>query len=519
MGGRVTVGVDPRIELLSALLLLSRWREHGVCREDYRYKREAASYFEPYSGHRAVGVLERALMYGLAGDAIVGLMMHLSEPPGLALRVPPSKYYLERARLLGGVDFIQELVNALREFCEVARFEDFWSSNLSFYRRLEERAKAALRPEEVVRRLEDYFGMGYDHYHVVLAPLFSGSYGCELEVEGETHLYAFLGPARVEGGFPCFDRYVLLHEFLHGFVNPVTEEFREAFRDGDYILKPVVEFMASIGYTKWDTVVNETVVRACSVRIMVERGSWSEALEREESRGFVYIRPVFELLAEYEAGRDRYRTFVDFYPRIVELFNTLAYVLRRLEELRRPPFRGPMSAALLFRDYLERLTIVAPSRVESDELRRRLREHIMHVKSLLEKGFQARVQVIEDVEALDSDMSGRALLVFGTPRSNLLLARIMPCLPFSISGDAIRLGGRTYRGEDLALVTTFYSPWDVRMPMLIYTGTRDESILDLPLVEEGDYAIYKGGELLARGRYIKRERWEAPSGDEGSSVA
>ncbi|MCS7365197.1 MAG: DUF4932 domain-containing protein [archaeon GB-1867-035] len=508
MSKQISVSLDPRIELLSALLLLSYWKEHGICREDYCYKKDAISYFKPYGDHQAVKVLEKALKYGLAGDAIVGLMMHLTKPPHLTLKVPLSKYYLERARLLGGMNFIRELVSALKDFYEATDFESFWNSNLSFYRRVEEKAKFSLRSEEVVRKLEDYFGISYDFYHIVLAPLFGGNYGCFLKLEGKTHFYAFLGPVKIEEDLPYFDKYVLLHEFMHGFVNPVTEKFREAFRNKDYILKPIAEFMIDVGYTRWETVVNETVIRACSIRIMKEQSLWDRVLSREESRGFVFIRPVFELLAEYEINRDRYRTFEDFYPRIVNLFNTLTYVLRALEKLKKYTFRGPMGVTLLFKDYLEKLTIITPSRIKDEKLKKRLHDHIMHIKSLIESRFKTNVQAIRDVDALNSDLSNRALMIFGTPYSNLLLAKLMPKLPFIISGDTIKLGEKTYKGKDLALITLFYNPWNKQLPMLIYTGTRDENIFDLPLVQEGDFAVYRRDKLIIQGRYLKKEYWE-----------
>ena len=87
----------------------------------------------------------------------------------------------------------------------------------------------------------------------------------------------------------------------------------------------------------------------------------------------------------------------------------------------------------------------------------------------------------------------------------------MPELPFSISRESIKLEEKIYKGKDLALIAVFYNLWNKQMPMLICTGTRDENILDLPLVQEGDYAVYKNDVMLTCGRYIKREYWETSS--------
>jgi len=68
------------------------------------------------------------------------------------------------------------------------------------------------------------------------------------------------------------------------------------------------------------TMINEHIIRAVEIKVM-RKG----ALSYEEARGFIYIKPVFELLSSYD--RDSYESFREFYPEIVELFNTISLSL------------------------------------------------------------------------------------------------------------------------------------------------------------------------------------------------
>lgn len=85
--------------------------------------------------------------------------------------------------------------------------------------------------------------------------------------------------------------------------------------------------MQSLGYGTWENVINEHVISAITSRFAY-RTRASAAAEAElryhEGRGFAYVRPLYERLQQYEAQRERYPTFTDFYPRVVDVFADLA---------------------------------------------------------------------------------------------------------------------------------------------------------------------------------------------------
>ena len=79
----------------------------------------------------------------------------------------------------------------------------------------------------------------------------------------------------------------------------------------------------------------ESLVRASVCRYVFEHQG-EEAAERqvayETSRGFLWTADLAALMAEYEAGRDRYPTFDDFMPRVVTFFNEQAPIIKERVE-------------------------------------------------------------------------------------------------------------------------------------------------------------------------------------------
>ncbi len=48
------------------------------------------------------------------------------------------------------------------------------------------------------------------------------------------------------------------------------------------------------------------------------------ASQHETDKGYTWVNRIYERLAEYESHRDKYTTFKEFYPRIVEVFQQAA---------------------------------------------------------------------------------------------------------------------------------------------------------------------------------------------------
>jgi len=323
---KYSMRVDKRIELLTAVQLFTSWRERGLWPLSYPYKEDMLEFFETFSNHEAVTLCEMLISSGFSYDAPVGFMMCLSDPPDLDVVMPFSEYHINRA---GGAAILEEFVEALRSFCLESGFEDFWNGHQDFYVDVESRAHNDIPLESTIKALEDYFGVEQHGYHVVLAPLFVGNYGHWIEVSDSSIIYAFLGPQKIDRGIPVDFGGALFHEFAHSFVNPLTGEFSRAYKNPWRLYEPIEDKMRSMGYGGWGTMIDEHIIRAVEIKVYKKKELSSAIvlgteryLDYEETRGFIYIKPLFDLLSEYD--RDSYRSFREFYPEIVELFNAIA---------------------------------------------------------------------------------------------------------------------------------------------------------------------------------------------------
>jgi len=76
-------------------------------------------------------------------------------------------------------------------------------------------------------------------------------------------------------------------------------------------------------YGSWQTMMRESLVRACEVRYGSDHDGQARADQVANyhiSRGFHWTKVLAELLGRYQQQRDRYPTLDDFMPEIVRLF-------------------------------------------------------------------------------------------------------------------------------------------------------------------------------------------------------
>ena len=322
---RLYIGTDPRLELLTAVQLLSQYRYLTPYRVDYAS--DLITYFSRYPPQQAVALFRSLSLDTGWSDAYPTAMLYLSDPPVLELIQPiPTHIY----RAFRGEENFTRFVHALRNFARQTQFNHFFTRSQKLYSRLRARLLEELAGADPTGEVEAYFGTRQISYHLVLSPLLHhGGFGPHIGRPGGPYdVYTLLGPTDATHGLPEYGPrdqllQIIWHEFSHAFVNPLSEEYYPMLRPHADLFAPLAEQMASIGYTNWLDCANEHLIRAVTARLAhhylgAEAGR--RALREESGRGFRYIHAIARRLEEYESQRDRYPTFATFFPRLITVF-------------------------------------------------------------------------------------------------------------------------------------------------------------------------------------------------------
>lgn len=329
-GGALTVAVDARIELLAVVQHFTPWAAVRHTRYDFSYLDDVDQYFGAHSTHAATVVSQQLIDSGFSYDAPPTFVLHLGPPPELEPLSPYSDYLVTRA---GGAAPLDEFAQTLRDFARDTDFAGFFVGHLGLYAQIKQTITSTIGDTDYVSLLEDYYGERKHSYNITPAPLFhAGGYGPQIAGPAGWDVYDVAGPLGVEADVPHFGdeayfEYILLHEFSHSFVNPITDWHRSAIAASSSLFDPIEQQMTDMAYPNWQTCVNEHLVRTNVARFALQLAgeqAKQQILTQEQAAGFIYIDELDELMQQYEDNRASYPTYEIFYPEIIALFDELA---------------------------------------------------------------------------------------------------------------------------------------------------------------------------------------------------
>lgn len=338
--GKITVKVDPRIELLSVVMYLSDYTGFNgaqvLTRYDFPYKRETIKYFSKYRNHPAVKLFDKmsaeGFWYGQPPEAILSC----SNPPELKQVNPVSSFIVERA---GGQERLNLFIRLLADFARDTDFMTFFHAHESKYDAILTDYRSVMGSHHYICDLEDFYGYPQHSYSIIVAPFFHpGGFGPRIACgKGRYDIYNLSGPWGYSNGrfnFGDQDKFrgIIWHEFSHSYINYLTEQYISRLSPAVDALNPgMKEKIVSSGQTAFDVYasewVSEHIVRAVTVyfayNVLGEKAG-DDALEREIKAGYPYVGRLLSKLNEYASAREKYPTFPEFFPELVTVFEQLA---------------------------------------------------------------------------------------------------------------------------------------------------------------------------------------------------
>lgn len=455
--------MDERIELVSALALLAGADStaSGFYEHPTPYARRLRRELGPYKGHAAVAALDARLRAGLTSLDLYQLALRLSPSYEIGGQLPQP--LVDR---LGGAEASAQFLKLLSRFSADADFPGFWRRSEAERAALVAPAKAQADASTARAVLEKYTGLPAVNHAVILSPEAEPVFAVTVP-DGEGLLSVF-GPERYRRG-------LLGRKFLFNLASRRTDLWRQ-------------DLQAQLARVPGapPEIVREAAA-AATARLLLLEGSSEMAeltLVKYARVGMPHLRALFDRLAAYEADRKRWPTIASFYPELARAYAADASL---------SDFSGGLEA--LWRA-AEPLAVIASE-----------------PWSAAAKTIWPQAEVIEPLDALKKDFTGRHVVVAGTREENAWLRRNWDALqlPLKLSSGAVSWArsdrdARTYelRGR-LGLVTVARHPTDRLRGALIFTAA---DAADVPALEPRksnglDFLVLDGNLVLKAGLYEK----------------
>jgi hypothetical protein len=217
----------------------------------------------------------------------------------------------------------------LCDFATRSSFNKFFEENHDYYLSIINSATMNLGDRDYIAELETFYGKQQKSYNMILVSLYKAvGFGNSLLHRDNTFdLFNTMGPLKVDNNAPFFGdenylKYMILHEFSHPFVNPMTEKYWEEIRSYAANYDSIPEKARKNMCGDWQECINEFVIRGITTHIAYneseEAGQW--ACEREKSKGVSCLDSLLSKINDYQSKRETYPTFESYYLNILDTF-------------------------------------------------------------------------------------------------------------------------------------------------------------------------------------------------------
>lgn len=332
MAGQAQVEVSETVELMSVLSRTAGFEEYNMDMAG-KYTQDTEAWFAPFKQHPIIPYYkELRAKYGISHDAVMVLAIHLTIEKGRVKFVGTKSDLEQRWQEVDVEDFVQRL-NA---FYKDTKFHQFFDQHRSFY------AEGVKAFEESVLSTfhQDWYARFYGTEPVEVFRFIIGftngaqNYGPSRQLPGQPkEVISIIGywtdrrTGQLYGGTEELAK-TLIHEFNHSFVNPLLDNAANAAlmeQAGRKLYKLSEISMKQQSYGDWQTLINESIVRAAVVLYMLDYNFPYKQVVNEMSNqlclDFNWMPELVTCLRHYASHRDAYKTLGDYYPEIARCLN------------------------------------------------------------------------------------------------------------------------------------------------------------------------------------------------------
>lgn len=344
VGQTLTPQIDKRVEIMSIVFRLAGNFEYNQ-NDATKYIADINTHFDKF---RTDTLINYASYLGdelsIGFDAVMFMAVNLKLSNSVFTlqnnwKQDLDKRWTKKAAL--------HFVTLLNQFYTKSKAEDFFLKEVSYYNKV---IKAF---DQVLLKFNQpwyysYYGVKpKDNFTIIIGCSNGGAnYGPSITLSKEVRqVFAIIGSSSFDNdGNPGFsgEKYLptVVHEFNHSFINPLLHKYKNniALKSSiQKILDTMRSEMERQAYAQWETVLNESIVRASVVRYLLANNSNNKQIAENEikkqvNRGWLWTRELSSLLEKYEGDRSKYPTINEFYPTIISFFKSTADSISIIKE-------------------------------------------------------------------------------------------------------------------------------------------------------------------------------------------
>lgn len=507
--GNINVWIDPRIELLSSVYI--NGDNLYLNSTNSKYLEDMKEYFKPYSEYKVIDIFKKLHNEdGYSYNSSIISIMNLTNPPELKQNLDYNENFINK---LGEEKNLKEFNDKLRDYAVATKFNKYYNKNKKSNEKFLETFNERIKGNNYVNDLEEYYGLKQNSYNIVISnSIAQEDYNLSIKnSEKSINAYAILGFKDLNKEVNEIEKdyfgQIVSHEFSHSFINPLTESHLNEINKYAELYNPIAGKMTSLNYLQWKTCVNEHIIRAVNARLIeIKKGNDAsdKFIKSEEDKGFIYIRPICDLLKEYEKNKAKYKNIEEFYSEIIILFKNI-YEGKVETEFKNYAFDGGFINAYLM---VDPIVVIIPTNEKDKDMGKNITEKInSYPFSKLKE-----IKIVKDTDAVNQKFENNTVIALGTIDGNTWLKKNKDIIPFKIDSKKITCG-KDIVGENLSLITVLPNPNNPKKALIVVTAQKAEDILLNNYIidkneKEKDYIIYKNNNMLQSESYIKKNgKW------------
>jgi len=327
--------VDKRVEVLSIIFRLAGNPEYNQDNAT-NYVAIIHSYFDKHKNDTIIELAKKMREEnGVSFDGVMSMAVNLNLINEKFTLKNGWKQSIDNRWVAGNAI---QFVNLLNNFYKKTEFEKFFEKEKSYYDIVTKAFQTVLLKFNQTW-YHQYYGIQPKEKFTIVIGCGNGgaNYGPSTTSPQEgKQIYAIMGSWSFDkDNNPIFkeEDYLptLIHEFNHSFINPVLDKYQSnkiLKNSAQKLLDTMKTEMTSQAYGDWQTLINESLVRAAVVRYLMANKETEQKIKDEiatqTNLGFLWTKELVELLGYYESNRTGYPTFKGFYPELINFFKSTA---------------------------------------------------------------------------------------------------------------------------------------------------------------------------------------------------